>query len=210
MSGSNLTLQENAVSPYGDKSRNREEAHRRSGGPREHLHSSRRPRQALLDNLTADGEDPRQTKGHRKHPPLQVLNPETLHFPRFLGVQVLNPETLHFHRRNNSLSPKLFSFQVLSAETIHRISSSKHRNDSFSPKPFSFSPKLFTHFTFHHRSSPPRRFINTETLFIFTETLRSETLLNEAEELKPLLEEMESRSSRKEYGQILVKCHKLY
>ncbi|KAL5059315.1 hypothetical protein RYX36_030919, partial [Vicia faba] len=76
-------------------------------------------------------------------------------------------------------------------------------------KPFSFSPKLFTHFTFHHRSSPPRRFINTETLFIFTETLCSETLLNEAEELKPLLEEMESRSSRKEYGQILVKCHKI-
>ncbi|XP_019443675.1 PREDICTED: conserved oligomeric Golgi complex subunit 3 [Lupinus angustifolius] len=31
-----------------------------------------------------------------------------------------------------------------------------------------------------------------------------------ASELKPLLEEIESRSSRKEYGQILVECHRLY
>ncbi|KAG4991508.1 hypothetical protein JHK82_025023 [Glycine max] len=29
-------------------------------------------------------------------------------------------------------------------------------------------------------------------------------------ELKPLLEEIESRSSRKEYGQILAECHRLY
>ncbi|KOM33315.1 hypothetical protein LR48_Vigan01g287100 [Vigna angularis] len=31
-----------------------------------------------------------------------------------------------------------------------------------------------------------------------------------ASELKPLLEEIESRSSRKEYGQILAECHRLY
>ncbi|MCI05129.1 conserved oligomeric Golgi complex subunit 3-like, partial [Trifolium medium] len=31
-----------------------------------------------------------------------------------------------------------------------------------------------------------------------------------ASELKPLLEEIESRSSRKEYGQILIECHRLY
>ncbi|CAI8600725.1 unnamed protein product [Vicia faba] len=48
---------------------------------------------------------------------------------------------------------------------MHRISSSKPRDDS------------------SHFNSPPRRFINNETLFIFTKTLCSETLLNQAEEL---------------------------
>ncbi|KAM1098295.1 hypothetical protein ACFX19_015827 [Malus domestica] len=31
-----------------------------------------------------------------------------------------------------------------------------------------------------------------------------------ASELKPVLEEIESRASRKEYTQILTECHKLY